>query len=264
MLVFQIIKPSKLARTIARGLAYVVGTELLWNLGTMTEKAAMKSAIETTSAELFDKQGMQLADELKTKMPPNPVVMDFGCGIGRPEKFLSPSVKEIYGVDISRMMLRHARKRHKHIQNVHFVRCKGNRLSMFEDSTFDFLFSEAVFQHMDKEDVILVLMEINRVCKEGGRVYLQFPNLLCPYNLNQFIDQSKAKASELIRSPTRMRYWLPQEAEEILKALGFEIISLEVKSDYRDENRDCLTDDYHRDYSIWVYASRKSSDDVHQ
>lgn len=246
----QIAKRYKLARKIGS----ILPSGWRWTLGAITEKAALHTTIHTTSIELYDKQGMQLAEELKAKIPPGSVALDFGCGMGRPEKFLSSHCKEIYGVDISRGMLGLARRRHKDIQNVHFVKCGETDLSVFHDSTFDFVFSEAVFQHMDKEHVILILRELYRVCKVGGKVYLQFCNLLCPCNLDSFIRYSLG--SKTLTS-IRMRYWLPQEVQQIVEALGFEIISLEIKSDFRDENRDCQLDDYHRDYSIWVFASKK-------
>lgn len=246
----RIAKQSRLAKLIVN----LLGDQWVWTLGAITEKAAMKTAIGALSAELFDKQGIQLADELKARMPPNSIVLDFGCGIGRPEKFLSPYCKEIYGADISRGMLRLARTRHKDIPNVHFVKSGKTALSVFRDSTFDFVFSEAVFQHMDKEHVILMLTEIYRVCRQGGRACLQFCNLLCPYNLDNFI--AYARESRILTT-ARSRYWLPQEARLVMEKIGFEILNLEVKSDCRDTNRDFLVDDYHRDYSIWVFALKK-------
>lgn len=246
----RIAKQYKLPRKIGN----VLPSGWWWTLGAITEKAALHTTIHTTSIELYDKQGMQLAEELKAKIPPDSVVLDFGCGMGRPEKFLSSHCKEIYGVDISRGMLRLARRRHKNIHNAHFVKGRKTDLSVFQDCTFDFVFSEAVLQHMDKEHVILTLRELYRICKSEGRVYLQFCNLLCPDNLDSFIKYSLGSKT---LTPIRMRYWLPQEVQQIVEALGFEIISLEVKSDGRDENRDCQIDDYHRDYSIWVFASKK-------
>lgn len=239
---------------VARQVARMLGGGRLWSLGAVTEKTAMKTTIGAEGAELFEKQGMQLAEELKTKMPRDSIVLDFGCGIGRPEKFLSSWCKEIYGADISRGMLRLARRRHKGIRNIHFIKNKKTDLSVFEDCTFDFVFSEAVFQHMDKEHAVSMLTELHRVCKRGASVYLQFCNLLCLYSLDSFMKQSKASR---ILSPNRMRYWLPEEAQRVVQAVGFEVISLEAKSDCRDENRDCMADDYHKDYSIWMFALKK-------
>ncbi|MBN2455216.1 MAG: methyltransferase domain-containing protein [Sedimentisphaerales bacterium] len=239
---------------LRRKISSVLPSSWRWTLGALTEKAAVYTTIHTKSIELYDKQGMQLAEELKAKIPPGSTVLDFGCGMGRPEKFLSSYCKEIYGVDISGGMLRLARKRHKNVQNVHFVKCGKTDLSVLQDCTFDFVFSEAVLQHMVKEHVVRILKELHRICKSNGKVYLQFCNLLCPYNLDSFIKYSLG--SKILTS-IRMRYWLPQEVQQVVKALGFEIINLEIKSDSRDENRDCQLDDYRRDYSIWVFASKK-------
>lgn len=238
--------------TLVQKIISIIPVGWRYTLGSTSERAAMKMTINTASPELYSKQGMQLAEELKRRMPVDSVVLDFGCGLGRPEKFLSSFCKEIYGVDISRGILRLARKRYKDIHNVHYLKSKKTDLSIFQDCTFDFIFSEAVFQHIDKEHVILILKELYRVCKKKGRLYLMFPNLLSPRNLDDYI-----KSAERFLHSHRMRYWLPQEVEVVMKAIGFEIISLEVKSDSRDENRDFQLDDYHRDYSIWAFASKK-------
>jgi ubiquinone/menaquinone biosynthesis C-methylase UbiE len=223
-----------------------------YTLGSTSERSAMAMTINTTSPDLYDKQGMQLAEELKARMPADSVVLDFGCGLGRPEKFLWSYCREIYCVDVSVGILRLARKRYKNIHNVHFLKSRKTDLSILRDCTFDFIFSEAVFQHIDKEHVILILKELYRVCKKDGRVYLQFCNLLCPANLDVYF-----KSAKRFLDPHRMRSWLIQEVQTVMKEIGFNIISLELKSDSRDENRDFQLDDYHRDYNIWVLASKK-------
>ncbi len=226
-----------------------------WTLGALDEKSAMKTTIGVDSAELFEKRGRQLAEILKEKMPPKAVVLDFGCGIGRPEKNLSPYCRQIYGVDQSVGMLRLARRRHKKFSNIHFVKNKRRDLSIFKEPIFDFVFSEAVFQHIEKENAALILTEFYRVLKKGGRVYLNFPNLLCPHNLQHFLMMSMKW--EILTS-YRMRYWLFEEVGCIMRTIGFEILSLELKSDYNDKNGEPIFDESHKDYSIWVYAQKKS------
>lgn len=85
-----------------------------------------------------------------------------------------------------------------------------------------------------------------RVIKENGKAYLQFPNLLCDYNLRNFLDASKQK----YRRVSRMRYYTPIEIEKILQAIGFKIDSLVERSDYEDQ------DNKHKNYSIYVLASK--------
>lgn len=175
-----------------------------------------------------------------------------GCGIGRVEKFLAPHCKKLYGVDVSGKMIKQAKKR-VNIKNVYFHENNGRDLSIFSDETFDFIFSVIVLQHIEKEDACFYLKEIRRVLKENGKAYLQFPNILCDCSLDVFLSSAKNK----YRSIARMRYYTPEEVEKIVKRLGFEIISLETKSDWEDNDGTYRLDSYYRDYSIWVLASKE-------
>ena len=53
-----------------------------------------------------------------------------------------------------------------------------------------------------------------------------------------------------------MRDYTPAEVEKITKGIGFEILSLETKSDWRDDDGSCRHDSYYEDYSIWLLASK--------
>lgn len=216
-----------------------------WNLLGRNEDKAIKHILNVEDKDIFDLRGEQQANELKRLIEPNSVVMDLGCGIGRIEKFLAPHCKEIHGVDVSGKMLKLARKNVTY-ENVQFHKNNGRDLSIFSDKKFDFVFSIAVLQHIEKGDAIFYLMEIYRVLKENGKTYLQFPNLLCDYNLHNFLDASKQK----YRGILRVRYYTPSEIEKIMGALGFKIDSLVVRCDFEDQ------DNKHKGYSIYVLSSK--------
>jgi ubiquinone/menaquinone biosynthesis C-methylase UbiE len=218
-----------------------------WNLYGRGKKSVIWSILNVEDEKIFDKRGGEFAEKLKKFIEPNSVVLDFGCGIGRVEKFLALYCKEIHGVDVSRKMIKLARNRITH-KNAYFHKNNGRDLSIFHDETFDFVFSEAVFQHIEKEDACFYLTEIHRVLKENGKAYLQFPNILCDYNLDGFLSSAKNK----YRSSIRMRYYTPVEIERTAKQTGFKILSLETKSDWRDVDGSCRHDRYYRDYSIWL------------
>jgi len=219
--------------------------ERQWNLLGRNENKAIKHILNVENRATFDLRGEQFTNELKKLIEPNSVVLDLGCGIGRVEKFLAPHCKEIYGVDVSGKMIKLA-KRNVIYENVQFHKNNGRDLSVFPDKRFDFVFSVAVLQHIEKEDALFYLMEIYRVLKENGKVYLQFPNLLCDDNLRSFLDSSKQK----YRSVSRMRYYTTAEIEKIMEAIGFKIDSLVERGDYEDY------DSKHENYSIYVLASK--------
>lgn len=225
--------------------------ERRWNLHARGRRSAIWGILNVEDEETFDRRGGEFAEELKKFVEPNSIVLDIGCGIGRVEKFLAPHCKEIHGVDVSGKMIKLARDRINH-KNAYFHKNNGRDLSIFPDENFDFVFSEAVFQHLEKEDTCFYLMELHRVLKGIGKAYLQFPNILCDYNLNGFLSSAK----NTYRGTARMRYYTPAEIEKIAKEIGFEILSLKTKSDWRDVEGSCRHDNYYRDYSIWVLVSK--------
>ena len=93
-----------------------------------------------------------------------PRVLDAGCGGGG----LSKAIKhyrddlEVYGVDVSRKAILHAKKNSK---GVKFVVGDLYRLP-YEDNYFNAVIVEDVLEHLDKP--FLALSEINRVLTKGG------------------------------------------------------------------------------------------------
>ncbi len=81
------VSKSRLVRKVFQ----LLDDELFWNLGGRTERP-MHITINTQQSELFDKQGIQLVEELKAKINPDSVILDFGCGIGRPERILASNL----------------------------------------------------------------------------------------------------------------------------------------------------------------------------
>ena len=226
----------------------------LWDFGSVNHVIAMRAILNTKDAVVFESRGQELAERIRKIVKPDSVVLDFGCGIGRPEKYLAPFCRQLYGVDFSRGMLRLARRRHNGLKNVFFCKNNGSDLSIFEDGKFDLIFSEAVFQHIEKETTVVLLMEIYRVLKQQGEALLQFCNIECPQNMEIFLKGVKNRPY----TPGRMRYWLPEEVEILLKAIGFKIISLTIENDARDVKGMPMFDDYHRGYSIWVHVMKSA------
>lgn len=77
-------------------------------------------------------------------------VLEIGCGMGRLLRPLSPRVARVVGVDLSEEMLRRARDHCGSLPNVQ-VHLTGGDLGFLPDSSFDFVFSHIVFQHLPRK-----------------------------------------------------------------------------------------------------------------
>jgi ubiquinone/menaquinone biosynthesis C-methylase UbiE len=104
--------------------------------------------------------------------------LEIGCGPGRLILPMSRHFAEIHGVDVSDEMIARAKEKLKDVPNAHVHATDGASLRLFENESFDFVYSYAVFQHIPSREVVFEYMsEINRVLKPGGLARLQFNGL---------------------------------------------------------------------------------------
>ena len=104
--------------------------------------------------------------------------LEIGCGPGRLLRPMSRHFGEIHGVDVSDEMIARARERLKGIPHAHAHAGSGSDLAQFADSSFDYVYSYAVFQHIPSRDVVFsYLHEAVRVLKPGGLVRAQVNGL---------------------------------------------------------------------------------------
>ena len=107
------------------------------------------------------------------------VLLDLGCGGGK-ELFVRQGAYCV-GLDLSLQALLKADKVYNQT-----ARC-GILSIPFEDNTFDCVVSSHVFGHISAEDKDLLLGEIYRVLKKGGRAI----NVMETDSLNPFIKEAK-------------------------------------------------------------------------
>ena len=101
-------------------------------------------------------------------------MLEVGCGVGRTAVPFAQIFERVEGVDISPRMIELAVSRGLP-ENVGLRATDGESLDAFDDGSFDFVFSEHVFQHIADEAVIAsYLREIGRVLKPGSAALLQF------------------------------------------------------------------------------------------
>ena len=114
------------------------------------------------------------------KDPKQMRLLEIGCGAGRVTRAFAGFFGEVWGVDISREMVRQAREACAGFSNVHVVQNNGKDLRAVsspwrrwirreEPPAFDFAFSFMVFQHIPNRRIIeSYVREVHRLLRPGG------------------------------------------------------------------------------------------------
>ena len=133
----------------------------------------------------------------------NDTALDFGCGVGRLTRAMARHFSHCTGVDVAATMIEQATRLH-HGPAYTFLVNETNDLGRFEDSTFDFVYSALVLQHLPRVEMIRrFIAELFRVLKPGGLLAFQLPTRMPP---------------RTVRNKLRLR----TRAYTALRAVGFD------------------------------------------
>jgi ubiquinone/menaquinone biosynthesis C-methylase UbiE len=189
------------------------------------ESEAMDQILNNRDPDEFEAAGRRDAARIGELIKPTDVVLDLGCGIGRVARYVAPLCREIWAVDASETMLEYARKRLADLPNVRLVQGAGTSLPDVPSESIDVAYSTLTLQHVEREHAFLLLRELRRILKPGGRAFLTFPNLLSDTYLDAFlyyVDHDE------VDNRARARFYTPEEVDRLLPAAGFELESLEA------------------------------------
>lgn len=100
-------------------------------------------------------------------------VLDFGSGPGRTTQALADHADEVVGVDAAGSMLELARRIDQTDGRVAYVQNTADDLSMFDDQSFDLVYSSLVLQHLPPDPARTFLGELARVLRPGGALVVQ-------------------------------------------------------------------------------------------
>ncbi|WP_084157543.1 class I SAM-dependent methyltransferase [Oceanobacillus manasiensis] len=96
-------------------------------------------------------------------------ILDVATGGGHVAKTLSPYVKQVYAIDLTKEMLAEARKHLENFQNIHFIIGEAEDLP-FLDHTFDHIICRTAAHHFTSPRHFIE--EVTRVLKPGGSFLL--------------------------------------------------------------------------------------------
>lgn len=127
-------------------------------LHTLSDKACTFTSIR------IDRSNFKLASLHHNFSKKN--VLEIGCGIGRLLKPLSLKFRQVYGIDVSPVMIKKAKVYLNNQSNVHLHQTSGTDLSIFPNAFFDFVFAFAIFEHTPATVVYQYFKEAFRVLKK--------------------------------------------------------------------------------------------------
>jgi ubiquinone/menaquinone biosynthesis C-methylase UbiE len=144
------------------------------------------------------KRGVRLKDQ---------TCIDIGGSCGLTARWLAPSVKKIYVVDIDQEAISLGEKAYK-VSNLHFIR--GDAMNLpFADGSFDVAVCNQVYEHVP--DSSRLAKEIYRILRPGGICYFGAGNRYClrewHYNLYFLSWLPKTVANFYVRIMGKGRYY---------------------------------------------------------
>ena len=160
--------------------------------------------------------------------------LDFGCGVGRLTQALAEYASEVTGVDIAESMVEAARSFNRHGDRVEYVVNTAPDLSLFDDGTFDFVYSNITLQHVPPRFGRIYIREFFRVVRPGGCVLFQMrggprvePGTLRAllYRLNR--EHLRHLIQRLRgRPPYEIHFMARELVEEVIRDAGGELVDV--------------------------------------
>ncbi|MFH0892310.1 MAG: class I SAM-dependent methyltransferase [Candidatus Falkowbacteria bacterium] len=104
--------------------------------------------------------------------------LDFGCGVGRLTRALSPYFRSVKGVDISPEMIKRAEKNLADLANIELAVIGPEWRAEDRDDNFDLILSDLTLQHLpDLRAVRYYLNLFARILGPGGALFFQLPSV---------------------------------------------------------------------------------------
>jgi ubiquinone/menaquinone biosynthesis C-methylase UbiE len=195
-------------------------TRFIRNVQSRFEAIPAPAAIfyDAIPARILKKPEGKIADGIVEKMRSGTVV-DLGSGTG----YLAIEIAkrapglQVCGIDLSRQMVKIARRHAQGVENVRFE--FGNAAALaFEDDSIDFIVSTGSLHHWNKP--VKVFDECYRVLKKDGQGWIYDP---CRDALNENVEQAKKEYGfwiyRILTKVTELHGFSRQEYESKIKVI---------------------------------------------
>jgi SAM-dependent methyltransferase len=143
-------------------------------------------------------------------------VLDVGCGVGNALSFYRKVGAVTYGIEINAQACEEGKKKG------HIIFCGNLMEARFEDEFFQIVRLQHSLEHIPSPRG--TLLEIWRVLKRGGRVWISVPNH------NGIQAKIFGKWFYAIESPRHLFGFKPQTVTRLLKETGFQVEHLHTHS----------------------------------
>src|SRR5690606_28815861 len=118
-------------------------------------------------------------------------------------------------------------------KNVSFRHVTSGDLREFSDTTFDFVFTDIVFQHMRNEFTLGYLREMYRVLKKRGVLVFQLPSKPANTWKGLLIKTIPDSLLTRLRNGMEMHPINKEQLLEYLRGLGFEVIAVRKDNNHK-------------------------------
>jgi SAM-dependent methyltransferase len=124
------------------------------------------------------------------------------------------------GADISRSLLRRARRRTAHLGNVTLAHLAGEGLAGLPDGEWDHLYCHKVMLHIDEPGIRVLLRDFRRVLRRDGLAYFDVWNLHHPDA--QDLSRRESADPKLSSQPHRSRFYTRDIVDGWLQEAGLQ------------------------------------------
>lgn len=103
---------------------------------------------------------------------PGMTVLDAACGEGYGTNLISGYAEKVFGVDISKEAVEHAREKYQK-KNIHFIEASAVKIPL-DDKSIDLIISFETLEHLFEQEKLI--LEFKRLLKKDGIIIISTPD----------------------------------------------------------------------------------------